>query len=277
MIRRGRNLTAAYLIPTTDQFQQGDIVKNVVDATNAHFGIVSSVSSKENKVYVAWNTGVVSQHDADELLLAAFVDDTTRERMEQLVAASAKTVIASDTLVSRRAMVPEFAETKDDYQEFFKTKLEQYGVKSLSELNEDLKKKFFNEIEEEWTKDDESKEASEAVLEDFSGNPKTHGIETPRGGGFSIMQQLTEDLHEESIDNQGLQEDKEKTSALRSRRAVYHKERGRVYRKTRRETDSIVCGRRGCDGLMELQPFMKSVKIYVCPKCGWKIDTSHVI
>jgi hypothetical protein len=32
----------------------------------------------------------------------------------------------------------------------------------------------------------------------FVGDPKTHGIETPRGGGFNIMQQLQKDLHEES-------------------------------------------------------------------------------
>ncbi len=32
----------------------------------------------------------------------------------------------------------------------------------------------------------------------FVGDPKVHGIDEPRGGGFNIMQQLQEDLHEES-------------------------------------------------------------------------------
>ena len=31
----------------------------------------------------------------------------------------------------------------------------------------------------------------------FVGNPETHGIDTPRGGGFSIMQDLQRDLHKE--------------------------------------------------------------------------------
>lgn len=33
--------------------------------------------------------------------------------------------------------------------------------------------------------------------EQFVGNPETHGIDTPRGGGFSIMQDLQRDLHKE--------------------------------------------------------------------------------
>ena len=32
----------------------------------------------------------------------------------------------------------------------------------------------------------------------FAGDPKVHGIDKPRGGGFSIMQDLAEDLHEEA-------------------------------------------------------------------------------
>lgn len=38
---------------------------------------------------------------------------------------------------------------------------------------------------------------AEDVPPEFQGNPKTHGIDTPRGGGFSIMQNLQKDLREE--------------------------------------------------------------------------------
>jgi hypothetical protein len=34
----------------------------------------------------------------------------------------------------------------------------------------------------------------------FVGDPKVHGIDKPRGGGFSIMQNLVEDLREEALD-----------------------------------------------------------------------------
>jgi ribosomal protein L37AE/L43A len=34
----------------------------------------------------------------------------------------------------------------------------------------------------------------------YVGDPKTHGMDEPRGGGFSIMQNLAEDLHKESLE-----------------------------------------------------------------------------
>ena len=42
------------------------------------------------------------------------------------------------------------------------------------------------------------------VPPDFVGDPKDHGIESPRGGGFSIMQNLQKDLHEESYEESGV-------------------------------------------------------------------------
>jgi hypothetical protein len=108
----------------------------------------------------------------------------------------------------------------------------------------------------------------------FVGDPKTHGVEKPRPGGFTIMQRLVKDLHKES-----LEEAKEgpRTAKLRSRRAVYHRERGRVYKRTRYEIQNgvLVCPR--CRGEAERQPFTKSVKIYICPDCGWKITTDKVL
>jgi ribosomal protein L37AE/L43A len=51
----------------------------------------------------------------------------------------------------------------------------------------------------------------------FVGDPKVHGLDDPRGGGFSIMQQLQEDLHEES------EEEMEKGEPRKARGSQYVK------------------------------------------------------
>ena len=43
---------------------------------------------------------------------------------------------------------------KEEYQKFFKEKLDKYGVKSPAALDDEKKKQFFDEIEKEWKKDD---------------------------------------------------------------------------------------------------------------------------
>lgn len=40
-----------------------------------------------------------------------------------------------------------------EYQKFFRKKLDEYDVKSPSQLDEKEKKKFFNEVEIEWKKE----------------------------------------------------------------------------------------------------------------------------
>lgn len=42
------------------------------------------------------------------------------------------------------------SEAQDAYREFFRSKLEEFGVKSPAELSEDQKKDFFNQIKAEW-------------------------------------------------------------------------------------------------------------------------------
>lgn len=44
-------------------------------------------------------------------------------------------------------------ESDSEYQVFFKKKLADYGVSSPSELSAEQKKKFFAEVEKEWTKE----------------------------------------------------------------------------------------------------------------------------
>ena len=45
--------------------------------------------------------------------------------------------------------------TKEEYQKFFNSKLKKFDVKSVSELSDEDKKKFFNEIDKEWKGDNE--------------------------------------------------------------------------------------------------------------------------
>ena len=71
---------------------------------------------------------------------------------------------------------------------------------------------------------------------------------------------------------------KSKKSRISMRRGMYHCERGRVYRRTRREIDEGVYVCPKCKGdQMERQPFTKSVKILICPTCGWKISTDKIM
>ena len=231
--RRGSSFYRSELADVMGQFREGDIVASVITGCDTKFyGVVREISKKENKVYVAWNNGSVSQHDPEEVALVLDVDDEVRERLSRVAS-------VFDGNSSQRRM----------------------SGKCDAVMAEDTGR-------------------------NFSGDPEVHGIDKPRGGGFSIMKRLQDDLREESIEDAGLVEDKDtikacdcEVSELRSRRAVYHRERGRVYKQTRGENSNgnMVCGRRGCMREMELQPFMKSVKIYVCPECGWKITQDKVI
>ena len=45
--------------------------------------------------------------------------------------------------------------SKEEYQKFFDKKLKKYKVSSPSELSDEEKKKFFDEIDKEWTGDHE--------------------------------------------------------------------------------------------------------------------------
>ena len=45
--------------------------------------------------------------------------------------------------------------TKEEYQKFFNDKLKKFDVKSVSELDDEDKKKFFNEIDKEWEGENE--------------------------------------------------------------------------------------------------------------------------
>ena len=56
---------------------------------------------------------------------------------------------------------------KEDYMKFFAGKLKKYGVKSPSELSDEDKKKFFNEIEKDWKHDSSEEVEVEKKEEDL--------------------------------------------------------------------------------------------------------------
>lgn len=48
-----------------------------------------------------------------------------------------------------------FLKESQDYDEFFKSKLDQFEVSSPDELDDERKKEFFSQVETEWDKDTE--------------------------------------------------------------------------------------------------------------------------
>jgi hypothetical protein len=126
------------------------------------------------------------------------------------------------------------------------------------------------------------------VPPDFQGDPKTHGIEQPRGGGFSIMQNLQKSLvkEEEKERKEGekkkeQEEEKINASDLREfraavRQAMYWCNPGRTYRLTKQEQNgnAVVCPQ--CKTPMEKERFTRSEKMFRCPKCGFKVPTGKV-
>jgi hypothetical protein len=113
-------------------------------------------------------------------------------------------------------------------------------------------------------------EETDDVPPDFVGNPEVHGIDEPRGGGFSIMQNLQKDLRKE--------ETEERSASLKSRRAMYWGGPGRQYRMTKKEqngVDPICCPK--CKESLEVFPFTRKEKLYSCPTCEFKIPSSKVV
>jgi len=113
----------------------------------------------------------------------------------------------------------------------------------------------------------------------YVGDPETHGLKEPRGGGFSIMQDLQEDLHEESFEesNKPPRTARESDDGLKSRRAMYYTGPERQFRLTKNEQSEGGACCPKCRGNMDLQPFTRSIKLYVCSDCNLKVPTDKVL
>ena len=58
--------------------------------------------------------------------------------------------------------------SKEEYQKFFDKKLKKYGVDSPDDLSDEEKKKFFSEIEKEWTGEKDEEVVKEYIKKDGS-------------------------------------------------------------------------------------------------------------
>lgn len=68
----------------------------------------------------------------------------------------------------------------------------------------------------------------------------------------------------------------------KTRLAIYHAGKGRVYRRTTDERKNGVvycpkCKKHEKLEEMILRPFTRSTKVWICPVCDWKITTDKVV
>ena len=80
-----------------------------------------------------------------------------KSETEAIKAESTKTVEKVEPVIDESAFFDKLVEegiieegSKEEYQKFFKEKLEKFGVKSPAELDDEKKKEFFEEIKKEW-------------------------------------------------------------------------------------------------------------------------------
>lgn len=295
--RRGNNLSfwPGDMGNMINQFKVGDIVTSVIANSRILFGIVADVNPKTNKVMVSWNGGSTVQHDPDEIILSP--------------------------------------------ESFFKSALDrlQSGENSTDQVLERLKTA--------------SSKRDTDVPGGYTADPEKHGLEEPRGSGFSIMQDLQDDLHKESYKDSGikvkasdlsgyktfaqiLNEQHEKgdghirlkcvkcgngqtcrcrkphelfmgicqecsdanvaetvsddlefnddtikyaSTSLRCRRALYWAGPGRTYKVTKEELDGNKMKCPYCKIKMKEEPFSRSVNLYRCRGCNFKITSDKVV
>ena len=126
----------------------------------------------------------------------------------------------------------------------------------------------------------------------FVGEPETHGMDKPRGGGFSIMQDLADDLREESFEESGETKMASRRGMIaaspiadeilsadakpRSRRAMYWNAPGRKYRLTTPEQESGVATCPKCKGEMARVPYTRQEQMYTCQGCGFMVPSGNV-
>lgn len=112
--------------------------------------IKNRVSLKDAKAILeAQDRGMVHQTIGHEIRTKGDLDEVAR----RLKIAARRNIMSSrEEKMASRIALDVVAESGDtEYQEFFRKKLEEHGVESPAELDEGAKKKFFDEIDREWT------------------------------------------------------------------------------------------------------------------------------
>ena len=62
------------------RFEPGMFVRPVIVESSSFYGIVTEVNKPENKVYVAWGNGAISQHDPDEIMCEHLLNNAVGRR-----------------------------------------------------------------------------------------------------------------------------------------------------------------------------------------------------
>lgn len=90
----------------------------------------------------------------------------------------------------------EAADKQTAYQEFFMKKLKEYGVNSPAEMDDDKKKKFFDEISSEW---DSEKGANESANEEVVSEEKEEDKEEEASEEEEDAEKKEETIDEASV------------------------------------------------------------------------------
>jgi len=110
----------------------------------------------------------IEQRDIDTVVQAISAAIKDKSAMQKLIVALRACGFATSTEDTVES------DEQEAYREFFKAKLKKYGVDDPSELSKENRKKFFNEIEREWTKDDRDESVVEAEITD--GHPVPYSL-----------------------------------------------------------------------------------------------------
>ena len=115
----------------------------------------------------------------------------------------------------------------------------------------------------------------------YVGDPEVNGIDEPRGGGFSIMQDLAKDQHQQSMEQSSenpkvspIQADEQE---LRNRRGMYWCGPERTYQMTKREIANGNAKCPKCCSDMGKHCFTRKSKLFICDGCGFKISSDKVL
>lgn len=125
-----------------------DMPKELQDALE----IVTAVNESANNDKIAANVWASYSNDERKRIakLAGRESDinVNWQKMLSDVQSDLKRIMVSDGDLKEDEC--DESEAQDAYREFFRKKLEEFGVKSPAELSEDQKKDFFNQIKAEW-------------------------------------------------------------------------------------------------------------------------------
>lgn len=104
-----------------------------------------------------------------------------------------------------------------------------------------------------------------------------HGLKSPVSGGTDVMWNLVKKLRTEALSKAGLPLTSSEIKELKPRRAVYHREKGRIYQRSKNEKADAIVNCPNCKVPMEEHGLSRNVQLYVCPICSWKVTSDKLV